>query len=475
MAKPVIASFLWATDVNYSTGPAALIGTATKVLPPTGESDEGWKADQKPPAQWENFKENLLTLYVDWVRDGSSAAGLDAHIVETDSTGKTFIAESAIGGTAKVSALAALIVSANSGGGKAALMTAGTITALEVSTSGTGANAAIDATCDGTAPAIAGTTGGGGPGVKGQALLVAGDGVEGIGFGSGEGVRGTGGATGTGGEFTSGASGGFGVRGIAQSSSPAVQGEGNSGSASSEGVQGVAGNDGAIGVRGLTTVTATAGVPAVQGDGRGSGDGVKGLATAGYGVVMESDTTTPTRAAGRIVPQDTDPSTIDPGALWALDEGGSDLWMKWARGATKKYLWDGIFPRGEDGFDHTVGALPFTSISTKATAQFSATKLGDVIITVRGGLSSTSTAQSMTMTIESEDNGGGNLAAHETSDWIVATTTNSTTAAAVTAVAQLKVSPLTAVLRDYRVRFATTGGATGRVFDVSIRVEGEFN
>ena len=42
--KPSLGAYVWATDVNYTTGPAPLIGTATKITPPLAESDEGWKA-----------------------------------------------------------------------------------------------------------------------------------------------------------------------------------------------------------------------------------------------------------------------------------------------------------------------------------------------------------------------------------------------------------------------------------------------
>ena len=85
--KPVLGAYLWASDVNYSTGPAALLGTPTKVTPPLAESDEGWKADQSPPAQWENFSVNAITQWTEWVRLGSNAFAEDAHVVESNATG----------------------------------------------------------------------------------------------------------------------------------------------------------------------------------------------------------------------------------------------------------------------------------------------------------------------------------------------------------------------------------------------------
>ena len=100
--KPTLGAYVWASDVNYTTGPAPLIGTPTKVTPPIGDSDEGWKADQKPPAQWENFSVNYLTQWAsDWVRLGSNIAGADAHIVETDASGIARVVDVFAGGNSQ--------------------------------------------------------------------------------------------------------------------------------------------------------------------------------------------------------------------------------------------------------------------------------------------------------------------------------------------------------------------------------------
>lgn len=97
--KPALGAFLWSSDLNYTTGPAPLIGTATKITPPASESDEGWNADQIPPAQWENFRSNYTTQWTsDWVRLGTSVADADAHIVETDSAGVTNVVNVFAGG-----------------------------------------------------------------------------------------------------------------------------------------------------------------------------------------------------------------------------------------------------------------------------------------------------------------------------------------------------------------------------------------
>ncbi len=52
--KPAITPFIFATDAVYTTGPALLLGTSTKIAMPVAERDEGWKAEQVPPAQWTN-------------------------------------------------------------------------------------------------------------------------------------------------------------------------------------------------------------------------------------------------------------------------------------------------------------------------------------------------------------------------------------------------------------------------------------
>jgi hypothetical protein len=58
------------------------------------------------------------------------------------------------------------------------------------------------------------------------------------------------------------------------------------------------------------TATGTGhGVKGTGGTSAGSHAGVYGLGTTGHGVIAESDTTSPARAALRIVPQDTDPAT----------------------------------------------------------------------------------------------------------------------------------------------------------------------
>ncbi len=93
-------------------------------------------------------------------------------------------------------------------------------------------------------------------------------GVVATGNGSAEGVLATGGTTGAGGTFSGGSSSGAGVQG--------------------------AGTGGGAGVIG-------------QGQGAGAGGSFVG-GTTGYGVIAQSDTSSPVRAALRIVPQDAEPT-----------------------------------------------------------------------------------------------------------------------------------------------------------------------
>ncbi len=98
MAKPV-TDFSWATDANFSSGPA--VGNPTKVNPP------GWTAvvqglvpGNAVVAEHLNQVLNLIGDYTDWVQDGATTGALDAHIVETDVIGNTNVR--AIGYTRRI-------------------------------------------------------------------------------------------------------------------------------------------------------------------------------------------------------------------------------------------------------------------------------------------------------------------------------------------------------------------------------------
>lgn len=61
MARP-LAKPTWATDTNYTNGPSA--GTPTKVAPAAAAQAEGWRPSQKPPAQYQNWWENLVGQWI---------------------------------------------------------------------------------------------------------------------------------------------------------------------------------------------------------------------------------------------------------------------------------------------------------------------------------------------------------------------------------------------------------------------------
>lgn len=116
---------------------------------------------------------------------------------------------------------------------------------------------------------------------------------------------------------TGGPSGGSGVQGIASAGVAGisgVRGLGNVGAAT--GVAGTGGPTAGDGVRG-TGGTDGAGV---RGTGTGIGAGVIGVGGAtGYGVQAQADTTSPARAAMRIVPQDTAPTIALKGDVYFDD------------------------------------------------------------------------------------------------------------------------------------------------------------
>jgi hypothetical protein len=137
----------------------------------------------------------------------------------------------------------------------------------------------------GTTPAVYGqntNVGAGGDGVYGQASTVAGAGVHGVS-----------------GNITD----------------PGVLGE-SAALASAVAVEGRAQHVDAFGVVGRTEAAATTSATAVLGLAFGDAPAVRGLAIDGYGVVAQSDTTSPARAALRMVPQNADPSTADAGATF---------------------------------------------------------------------------------------------------------------------------------------------------------------
>jgi hypothetical protein len=89
MATKPGASFSWATDANFSSGPAS--GNPTKVASPTPA--QGSIPGQAVLAEYYNQLFNITGQWVsDWLVNGSPAGAEDAHLVETDSFGATKVA-----------------------------------------------------------------------------------------------------------------------------------------------------------------------------------------------------------------------------------------------------------------------------------------------------------------------------------------------------------------------------------------------
>jgi hypothetical protein len=138
-------------------------------------------------------------------------------------------------------------------------------------------------------------------------------GVRGEGIGNGAGCSCLGGATGPGGQFTAGGGNAAGAEGTGDGTGAGFDGTGG---AFGAGVRGTAGGPAADGGFFDSDLSGTTAGTGCTGRGRGDATGVLGTAADGYGVVASSDTTSPTRSALRIVPQNADPTTLADGDVW---------------------------------------------------------------------------------------------------------------------------------------------------------------
>lgn len=64
MSKPT-QSYDWATNTNYAGGPD--VGTVTKVEPPAATEQDGWRGNQAPPPQYQNYWQNAVQLHLDYL------------------------------------------------------------------------------------------------------------------------------------------------------------------------------------------------------------------------------------------------------------------------------------------------------------------------------------------------------------------------------------------------------------------------
>jgi hypothetical protein len=289
--KPT-STFTFATDDDFTSGPADT--EPTKIVP--GSLPQGFIPGLGINAEWVNYLFNITGSWVnDWLLVGTSAADETAHLVETTAAGVLNVAQGVFTGRA-----------------------AGT-----VGLSCTGTGSSFGALFQG------GTTGAGAPGLQSTGGGTAGDGLWGIGVGTGDGGVFTGGSTGAGGAGISASGSGTAGAGTTGTGSGTGAGGSFTGGATGAGVIG-AGLGGASGVVGTAATTgaggtftggATDGIGVVaSGSGAGSGIVAGATGSTGYGVVAQSDTTSPTRSALRVVPQSTaDPTTRLEGDVWVND------------------------------------------------------------------------------------------------------------------------------------------------------------
>lgn len=302
--RPIGNPPIWAQDTNFPAGADPWSGNACKVTAPTAE-DFGFTPETGSVAQYHNAEFNVLSTWVEWLSFGSNAAGEDAHVVETDSTGVARIAGMVLGGTA--GAFTPLVLTANSGATGTTINATNNSGGFAITATSNGVLAALRATSTGASAAVEGlNTGGGGPGTTGS------------GNGAGAGIVGTGGATGDGGTFVAGVTGGHGMHGTCTAS-------GNSGafglaSATVDGtfgVRGVTQRSNQVGVSGENLIAGANPLLGTQAAVLGladDGTAVFGASADGYGVWAQSSGTT--RASLHIEPQVSDPIAPLLGDVW---------------------------------------------------------------------------------------------------------------------------------------------------------------
>jgi hypothetical protein len=308
-------TFTFATNVNFSVGP--FIGDAVKVIP--ADLANGFVPGTGIVPEWVNYLFHWSGNWItDWLAQGTPDADLDAHIVETDSDGQARIASMIIGGQA--SSERALLIEENDGIG-------GAITAEINNLAGGQALVCTSNDPNGCVQALnAGT----GPALYGVAQGAGNVGVQGEGGTAGVGVVGLGGSGNA-----------DGVRGEGSGNRAGVIGEG--GPTSGPGVVGLPGSTSGYGVRGETLSAATsssAAVAAITLTGSGMGLFANSSGGTGYAVVAQADTTSPTRAPLRMVPQNDDPSSGAEGDVTynsATDELRAYVNSRWQTALTTEF------------------------------------------------------------------------------------------------------------------------------------------
>lgn len=413
--KPATIPEIWASNTLYTTGP--FIGDPTKVGPGATAQDGDRPGALFPTAaEHNNYQQYELTTWVaTWLYLGTYDPDPDAHIVETDSTGRAGLHGCTINNTdatetalavfsvATAPQIACLVTCTTGGTAIGASIGNASANAFQTAT-GTGANATGYHVDMGATPAggsgmrVAAVGGTVGPGIRvthagsgegvlvthsgsSQGLLVnhsgtnaaievvhSGNVASAVAITAGVNARailGIGSGTGAGAVFQSGTSSATAAV-VAQaltSSAFGVDATGGSGGATGVGVRGTGAHADTYGVHGRTSALASATAAGVLGEGRGTGTiGVHALSTAGIALVTQADTVNPALPEMRFIGQNADPSSAPIGG-----EHLSNTTMRQLRHATGVGYFGIYQSGGTDASACLVNASddgPFTSNST---------------------------------------------------------------------------------------------------------------
>lgn len=315
--KPLTQPEYWATDLVYTTGP--FIGQPQKVVPPAAFAAEGHRPGSlfPTPAEYENSQQYNLTGLVRWLFLGTSAPDPDAHVVETDSTGRAglhgldvndTVDETAVDITAVSTLAPAMLVTNTSGGGCIQADMGNASSAGFVVQTGTGASAIGNSIVMASTP-----TGGRGVLISADAST-AGRGmrIEHAGSGLSLEIVDTGNkasavniSTANNARALTAAGSGLGVGILGQS--------GNTAGANA--IQADLLNNDGFGFSCTTPLASSTSCRAGYFEARGSAIGVEAVASGHYALLIEGDATTPQYAAMRFIGANDRPAIAAAGSI----------------------------------------------------------------------------------------------------------------------------------------------------------------
>lgn len=317
--KPLTQPEYWATDAVYSTGP--FIGQPQKVIPPGAFAAEGHRPGAlfPTPAEFENSQQYNLTGLARWVFLGSSAGAADAHIVETDGTGRATLHGLTVTNTTTQTpvfatgngVLAPVYRATNPNGGDGYVANLSGSTGSAFSSELEGNSKGLELTHDGSGTCIdvdasAGT---------GAVMVLVGNATV-------QAATITGGAGQAALSAVSGANALAAITANGAGTAFGVEALGGSGSSAGVGARGTATHADADGLHGRTSTSASTTAAGVRAEGRGAGTtGLFAVNQVGRAAVFQGDASSPAYAATRWVPQDDDPSagTNDGEVFWHSD------------------------------------------------------------------------------------------------------------------------------------------------------------